>query len=652
MRDRKMIEQLMALPEGVFSPLDRHFASFICQLAGTPDNYSLFLAAALITNASVSGKHTCLKLSVLNGCLASWFAGAVNRELESQDVQQMLAALPFPENWREELLTSGVVGEVRGNVAPFMPLVVDGDFLYLYREWRCEHKLAALLHQRIGYSADFQPELICGRITPLFQLFKPMSDKIDQQQLAVLAALRNRLTVISGGPGTGKTAIAAVAAALLLLLNQHARIMLCAPTGKAQARLQEALASQLPFLDCPDQIKQLSAALPVATIHRLLGARPDIKEFKFNEHRKLPVDVLIIDEASMIPQALMNALLAATPSAARVVMLGDTEQLASIESGMVLYDLYRVLARGGSGCFSNGFADDFAAVFPGAPSLPGGADEHCNSIVELKVNYRFASDRGLGLAAAAIRDLSEYPESEEIDKVLRVFEHDATNEVTTLPLPSYEGGKLRQELRRLIDHGELADGSPIFAYSEEDSLEKVFDYFNRFRILCVHRNGLYGAPAINRLIEELLGVSDTLYRGKPVMITTNCREIGLYNGDIGLLWPDEQGRLRAFFPDYNVDTKTQGSKSFRAFDPHLLPPHETVYAMTVHKAQGSGFEKVLIVCPSAISPILTREMLYTAITRAKREAVIWADMPILATGLSSRTCRYSNLRHVFSSFFA
>ena len=364
MTEKILIEELKELDAKLFSALDLSFASFVCRAAGEEDNYSLFLAAALVSNASVKRKYTCLDIKELSGSLNDYFSDLNDFEAKTDEIRKSLQKFPIPEKWRGKLcsikkaVSIPVIGEVE-----FVPLVLDESLLYVYRDWICEQGLAKAILQR----CELENELGESDISGISNYFKPMTeDKPDWQQIAVLTASRQNLTVVSGGPGTGKTTVAAAVSAMFLEQNPDTKITLCAPTGKAQARLQESILAQIPNLNCTDMNKERLQNLAIATIHRLLGGRSGTPRFRYNRNHKLVLDVLIVDEASMISQSLMKALFEAIPSSAKLIMFGDMQQLASVESGMVLRD--------------------FCLAAKDNDILSG-------NVIELKENHRFASDR-------------------------------------------------------------------------------------------------------------------------------------------------------------------------------------------------------------------------------------------------------------------
>ncbi len=621
MTERTFIEQLKELDSKLFSALDLNFASFVCRSAGEEYNYPLFLAAALVSNASVKRKYTCLNLSEISGDLSAYFNDLNDFGMQADEIRNILRNFPVPENWCEKLsrIKKAVSTAFMGKVE-FVPLVLDGVLLYIYRDWVCEQRLAKVIRERCAIENDSEIFDVSG----ISEYFKPETGKTDCQQIAVRAALRQNLTVISGSPGTGKTTVAAAISAMFLEQDSDIKISLCAPTGKAQARLQESILSQISSLNCSDDTKERLQKLPISTIHRLLGSRPDTPHYRYNHNHKLVLDVLIVDEASMISQSLMKALFVAVPADAKVIMLGDMQQLASVESGMVLRDF----------CL--------AAAYNKALS---------GNVIELKENHRFASDRGLGLTTASIRTLPENPSVHDADGIVEAMCSDSSDEVAVQKLPPWVRGEFEKHLdaylkKIIVDF----DGMkiPYLGFSAEKSVERAYELFNKFRVLCVHRNGLYGSEIINNLIEEMLMPQtkrnrQLFYHGKPIIINENNYAMELFNGDTGMIWRDGKGVLKAFFPSSNVD-----NQQFRSFDMNLLPAFSSAYAITVHKAQGSGFQQVLIITPSELSPLMTREMIYTALSRAEKRAVFWSDPEILSTALQSVTKRHSNLRNCLS----
>ncbi len=596
-------ERILADPR--FQEIDRHFARFIAGLdpAAGP---VLAAAAALASRARADG-HICLDLEQAAD--------------ESAGIWPEAAAWGGGDAWARTLAASRVVG----GPGDWTPLVLEGRRLYLYRYWRYERVLAerlpALAAEPVVDPAD--PEL--GE--RLNRFFPSAAAAPDWQRVAAFVAATRRLCVVSGGPGTGKTATAARILALLLEQRPERLVALAAPTGKAAARLNEALRSVLAGLDVAAAVKERALARPAQTIHRLLGARRREAAFARDAADPVPCDVLVVDEASMVDVALMARLLEALPAGARLILLGDKNQLASVEAGAFLGDLCAAPAE-------NHFSPVLARAYTAATGDRALADGHADPgarplqdcLVQLRHSYRFAADGGIGALCRAVNTGEAWPAFETL--------FGAHAEIRWLPLPP------PREMAAALAAA-IADGYAPGA-TAADPLAAL-EALGRFRILCAVREGPYGAAALNRLAEEalagrgLIRPDGTWYANRPVMVAVNDYNLRLFNGDIGIARIDTDGVLRVFFPP-------EGEGPPRRFLPAMLPPHETVFAMTVHKSQGSEFDRVLLVLPDRDSPVLTRELLYTAVTRARRAVDILAAPAVFAAASSARVRRTSGLR--------
>lgn len=590
-------------PEGAqLNDIDRQFAAFICRQAGSRDPH-LEAAAALLSRGVTAG-DVCLDLS---GALDE--GRAAGYRLESV------------ATWRERLAAAPVVG------APgeFKPLILDhADRLYLQRYWRYENELAEAILKR-GEPALFDRERLKQGLA---RLFPATPGETDWQRIAALAAVTRRFCVISGGPGTGKTST--VVKVLALLLEQAEamgagsalRIALAAPTGKAAARLKESIAAGL---DKAEQ--EVRGLIPedVFTLHRLLGYLKGSSGFRHNSENPLPYDVVIVDEASMVSLPLMAKLLCALRRDTRLILLGDRDQLASVEAGAVLGDMCDTGAV-------HGFSPDFAAlaaeVAGDAVAEQPGLGPLGDAVVLLKKSYRFSSTGGIGKIGALVN-------AGDAAAALAACLDPALPEVSLAPLPP--AGSLAEALAKRITDG-------YAEYLHELSPEEAFAKFSRFRILCAMRSGPYGVESVNQLVRQRLAQAGLIhphgrwYAGQPVMISKNDYNLGLFNGDVGLILPDAEsgGELRAFFPS--------GSGGMRKVLPLRLPEYECAFAMTVHKSQGSEFDRVLLVLPDRDTPVLTRELVYTAITRAKESVELLATEPLFITAVERRVIRRSGLR--------
>ncbi|MFP4315636.1 MAG: exodeoxyribonuclease V subunit alpha [Desulfovibrionales bacterium] len=584
---------------GSFEAIDLHLARFLCRLDREPSP-ELFAAVCLASHMLGQG-HVCLDLASFSG-----------RAIPDGDP---ILILPGTTAWLDRLRASSVVG------APdtFHPLLLDGDSrLYLYRYHRYERLLSERLLQRS--SRRFADIDFAALKTHIHALFPDAGEGTDWQRVAAFAAATGRLCVVSGGPGTGKTTTVARVLALLLLQNPgRNRIGLAAPTGKAAARLQESIQQARQSLAVNESVKN-EIPEKASTLHRLLGSIPLTAEYRHHDANPLPLDILVVDEASMVDLPLMTKLLMALPDETTLILLGDKDQLASVEGGAVLGDICSIA---GAETFSKPFAESFLATT--GDSVPTGTlTPLSDSIVMLTRSFRFSGQSGIGMLSKAVQhgdsgkalqllQSDDYPELQWIECR---HARELGGIIRTLALPAYTG---------------------LFTAS---GAIQALDAFATFRILTPLRKGPYGVSALNSLVEQGLFLEGTLppvqrgqYQGRPVMILTNDYGQKLYNGDVGIIWKEEVGFKACFPAEHGV----------RSLSPALLPEHETAYALTVHKSQGSEFDQVLLILPDQDFPVLTRELVYTAITRAKSRLTLVGTTEVLQAAVSKRTLRSSGL---------
>lgn len=592
--------------------MDIHFAGFTSRLAGrnVPE---LSLAAALVSSYTRQG-HICLDLSSVEG----------SRLLEGADGGEPVVC-PELNDWCRKLKKTTVVG----NPGEYKPLILDDrSRLYLFRYWDYQEKLTDSIRRRVREDeAKIDITLLKEELVRFFPA--DQAEEIDWQKVAAFTALMKRFCVISGGPGTGKTTTVATILALLLeqASSKRLRIALATPTGKAAARLQEAIKRTKEKLHCPNRIKE---AIPedASTIHRLLGSIPGSPYFRHNAGNTLPVDVLVVDEASMVDLALMSKLIQALPSQARLILLGDKDQLASVEAGAVLGDIcdtgteHRFSRRFFSALKGvTGYEIDIAQNVENEPGI-----QDC--IVQLQKNYRFGGDSGIGAVSRAVN-------AGDGDLAVKLLKDSKYGDIAWKELP--RPNALPEAIKATVIQG-YGD------YLRASDPSEIFQVFERFRILCALRKGPYGVDAINLVVEQILKEERLIrpdtrwYPGRPVLITRNDYNLGLFNGDMGVVLPEPSANddLRVFFPAIDG--------TLRKFHPFRLPEHETVYATTVHKGQGSEFGKVLLLLPDRESPILTRELIYTSITRAKASVEIWGRENVFCSAVSRCIERMSGLR--------
>jgi len=613
---------------GLLAPIDFHLGLLIrrrASAAGAEEAAAevVGVTAALLSHERGRG-HSCLDLG-------DWAGRGFGEE--GADAP---AALPAVERWREALVASGVVGG-DGEATPLV--WGGGGRLYLRRYREAEERVARRLLARLE---EPPPEPDVTRLGPAFRRLFPGAGigegdgGVDRQAVAAAAALRHRLAVVTGGPGTGKTTTVTRILALLLSGDPGMRIALATPTGKAAARLGESIAAQLASLPVDPELRD---RLPreASTLHRLLGYLPRYDRFRHHAGRPLPVDALVIDEASMVDLLLMDAVLDALAPDARLILLGDRDQLASVETGFVFGDLCAAADLGAG--VSPGFADfcrrlgagELATVTADTDtdtgSGSGAAPPLRDAAVELEVSYRFRSQPGIGALAAAIR-------RGDADGALEVLADPGFADVERIDPPAAVEELLAPILGEL-DHC-LAAGSPA------EALERL----GRFRILGATRRGVLGIERLNAAVERHLlrrglPAAEPWYRGRPLLVTANDYQVRLYNGDLGVAWPDgvravdgPDGRLHAWFRD---------GEGLRRLPLAKLPAHETAWAMTVHKSQGSELDRVLLVLPVADSAVLTRELLYTGLTRARRRVHLVATPEAVRRAVERPSRRRSGL---------
>jgi exodeoxyribonuclease V alpha subunit len=649
MTGEELLRELQAWRDaGWLRRLDLAFARFVlerCPGATAP----VLMAAALAANLEGRG-HSCLPIDELlddAGALLGWPAAA------DDEWRALMSALPAATaDWLAALQASPLVwvddpAGATADTGGQTPLVLRGTRLYLRRYWRYEERVAAQVLQRTALPLAGDAAAARRWLDRLFPA--PATPAMDWQKLACALALRSRLTIVTGGPGTGKTFTAARLLALLYAVDaapERLRVALAAPTGKAAARLKQSIDAALAGLQ--QRLGETLALQPLAahigparTLHALLGARPDTRRLRHDAAHPLALDVVIVDEASMVHLEMMAALLDALPPTARLVLLGDKDQLASVEAGAVLGELCRDAEQGRYAAETADYALASTGQVMPADCLDAGPPL-AQQTVMLRESHRFSGAIG-ELAAAVNRGDSR--------AALALLRNAPGPAVHWLQAPSpaagvrlalagragAEGGYdgyLQAVQRRPAD----ADAADFEAW-----VRAVLGAFDRFRLLCALRDGEWGAAGLNVAVVRALVAAGRLarhgdwYDGRPVMVTRNDPGLGLYNGDIGItLRPASPGApLRVYFLDGERLHSVAASR---------LSSVETAYAMTVHKSQGSEFGHAVLVLPPQASAVLTRELVYTGITRARQSfTLVAASAQVLATALAQRTRRASGL---------
>jgi exodeoxyribonuclease V alpha subunit len=556
-----------------FSTLDIHFADFIVRIDRNPVN-ELWWGAALASYSARFG-NTCFDL--FDGWDVSTLpAGPFSRQLPLPDIRQ----------WPEALKQCDTVG----TPGTYAPLLLDpAGRLYLYRCWSYEQHVADGILSRIRPLVTNEIRLEAA----LDRYFPVQGTAADLQRSAARMALTHRFSVVSGGPGTGKTATVAGILALLLDLagDSHLEIELAAPTGKAAIRLQKSVLQAADRLALPDEIRSHLPA-EVRTIHRLLGVRTRTGGFRHNRQNRLSCDILVIDEASMVDLQLMASLMDALRDNARLILLGDRNQLASVEAGAVLADI----------CNS--------------------ANREAVPVTQLTRSYRFNDDSGI----AALSSLINNGQSAAAVEFLKSGQHP---DIIWRQFPT------GQAFDDAFD-GAVRNG--FAGYIRAESPADALDALNSFRILSPLRAGALGVDNLNKLCERSLATirisGPRRLHLTPVMITGNNYELELYNGDTGVV-EDVAGSPTVWFENARGE--------LRHISELRLPPREAAFALTVHKSQGSEFDRILLILPDRETTILSRELLYTAVTRARCQIEIWGSEEIICQAIDRRILRKSGL---------
>ncbi len=642
--------------------LDSAFAGFVLSLS--PDAPPpLAMASALVAHMEGRG-HSCLPVDSLfqdPQALLGWGPEA------TQEFHTVATVYAFGrEEWLEALRASPLVWvDASASQVPRPdrnePLVLRGEKLYLRRYWRYEREVAARVLQRVATPLAVDAEKAREWLQRLFAPpAAPARRPIDLQKVACAVALRSGLSVITGGPGTGKTYTAARLIALLLALDpqpERVRLAMAAPTGKAAARLRESIGAALK--DLQDKVgpglplaSLVGAIGPARTLHSLLGARPDTRRFRHGAANPLSVDVLIVDEASMIHLEMMEALLAALPPQARLILLGDKDQLASVEAGAVLGELCREAEHGRYRPATAAYVASVAGeTIP--PELVSHGPPLAQQTVMLRESRRFGQRIGqLALAVnAGDAERAGALLADGTDDGLAWLEAETAYAAVRLALQgrpgapgSYAGagGYVGLLAERPAARGDLLDAQAFEAW-----VVQVLQAFERFRLLCAVHDGEWGTQQLNGAIERALAAKGLIdrrgewYEGRPVMVTRNDPAIGVFNGDIGIVLRPQvlPGRPAAPARAYFLDGAT-----VRSVGVSRLAHVETAFALTVHKSQGSEFEHAALVLPRAASRVLTRELVYTGITRASGAfTLVTPRRQAFAEALAQRTRRSSGL---------
>jgi exodeoxyribonuclease V alpha subunit len=526
---------------------------------------------------------------------------------------------------------------VSSSLDPIRPFVVHKNQMYLHRYFNYEtnilKSLGRILKSEANVLQNRMNELasIKSFLNPLLADYNlsnlPVLEQTDWQFVGAIQGFLNNLTIITGGPGTGKTTTVAKILAILYHINPNCSVALAAPTGKAAVRMAESLKNT--NLNVGDKIREKFNNLLPSTIHRLLQSIPNSIYFKHNADNPLPYDVVIVDEASMIDVAIFSKLLDAIANGTRFILLGDKNQLASVEAGSLLGDFCKSLGTinqfdSNIASFINQFViDDTRKI--GNSNISEANHPLSGHVIELMMSHRFRSDSGIGQLSKAIINNDQ--------SVLKIWINAPKQPPVQLDLNG--SGSLFEDFVYGFE-----------AYIKEPDIAKALKKLNSLRVLCAIRESDFGLNTINKKIEKILqqkkliNTSDDFYENRPIIVTKNFAELNLFNGDVGIIRTDENGIKKVWFENPDL--------SIRGVLPAYIANMETVFAMTIHKSQGSEYNKILVVFPNNIdNKLLTRELLYTAVTRAKDELIVQATEEIVVKTASESVRRASGIMHRF-----
>jgi len=584
-----------AVDEHLAAPLEAALADWALRHDGDP---AVAVALASCSRAVADG-HSCL---------------ALDRDLPAIPGEQ-------PFCGREPLDAALAASQLVGAPGESRPLVLDASRLYLHRYWAYETALAERLRELLGDPPNDVDTRMLAPDGGLFAYDWVAEGETHWQAVAAFVALRHRFAVISGGPGTGKTY---TVLRLMRLLVESALgagrpapvIRMAAPTGKAAARMMESTRGGLDAMDMPAGLRG-HIPTEAQTLHRLIGLGMNTTRPRYDRDNPLAADAVIVDEASMVDLPMMAKLVAALPEHARLILLGDRYQLASVESGSVLAEICNAA---GIDAFTP--AQQAAAGPLLRAAMAEGTQPLADHVVTLQTSHRFRADSPIGRLAAAVNE-------GDADTVLRI----AGGSAPAINLIDEVGAA---RLDALIDEAARRFGALVKARDAAEALESLQERC----LLCAVRRGPAGSDTVNRRITERLAVVHGLdpsrrwYHGRPVMVTRNDYRAGLYNGDVGVCLAQDDGHFRVWF---------HTEDGVVPFLPSALPEHETVYAMTVHKSQGSEFRHVTLVLPPEDSPVLSRELVYTGITRARESVTLFGRQDLLRTAVERHIRRHSGL---------
>ncbi len=565
---------------------------------------------AYLVSKKLSEGHICLDIN----------------EIQSEDLPETYSKLIDYNNLKKEAFVAASNEEIQ-------PFILHNNRLYLQRYFNYETIIIKRINDLLESEKSLKNERIellkihKNFITDLFQNRNQNSKNTEWQTVAGISAALNKFTIITGGPGTGKTTTVAKILAILFKINADIKIALAAPTGKAASRMAESLKSTK--INVGENILEKFQSLEPFTIQRLLGYIPGSPYFKHNQSNFLNYDVVIIDECSMMDAALFAKLLDAIGPKTKLILLGDKDQLASVEAGSLFGDLCQ--SQQMLNLFSSEkalFINSFISKSENKISIEN-INEKTNHplfehVIELRKSHRYNDQKGIGkFSKAIIKNDSD---------IIKIFFKNEDEQVS-------------------IDtsYSETIFQNFVLGYEEfigEKDIKKALKKLSNLRVLCAVREGEHGVRSVNLKIEKylqqkrLINLSSIFYKNRPIIITKNHYDLNLFNGDVGIIRADENGEIKAWFEN--------NENNLKSYSPAFLSSCETVFAMTIHKSQGSEFNEVMVILPDSTDiPILTRELLYTAVTRAKSNVFIQASEEVILQSAKAFVKRSSGIKDRF-----
>ncbi|WP_448555357.1 exodeoxyribonuclease V subunit alpha [Thalassotalea montiporae] len=642
------------------APIDYFFANELTTATAanelTADEKEVWYHLLIALSASVRDGHTCLPLTHVAGQqfgLASDDNVITHHGFSFPNDKQLLtllAKIPFLAASELAVTQPNISNAEKAevNVDGTLAVVFEHNCLYMRRNYQFEKELKLALVEKTQLTLDYTQAAITDVVDSLFpenEAKEPnqasqatgarQAPEVDWQKLAVANSVNKGLSIIAGGPGTGKTyTVTKLLAALSMLSQSRLDIALVAPTGKAAQRLSESIQNAVTGFRgvIADNVLDVIPS-KAQTLHRLLGVIPNQVNFRKGSDNPLDYDVIIIDEVSMVDLPLMARLFRAIPAKCQVIMLGDADQLPSVALGSVLADIAVRPHLGYSKANLNYLAKVCQLSSEQAKQLPKAKKQVADHLSMLLKSRRFDGEGAIGnIAMATIA-------GEALQSWQYISVNSTSRDDITL-LPPVMTQWLNQYVKRYYQ--------PVL---EAENITQAFERMSQFRILCATRVGNDGVEAINQQIISLLKGNyqqDKLFHGLPIMINENHYGLGLYNGDIGIIWKNAQGHLVAYFEDTAINeggvSSNNRTPGFKTIIPSRLPSFEPVFAMTIHKTQGSEFEHVVMVLPNkADNQLLTRELIYTGVTRAKKKLSLSCSEPVWYRGVDAKVERYSNL---------